>query len=68
MNVTVSLAYPRMYLRSRDLLEILLSCGVDINAADYDKRTALHLASSEGNIHVVQLLLDRGAPRPFSVA
>ena len=28
---------------SRDLLEILLSCGVPVNAKDYDGRTALHV-------------------------
>ena len=26
-----------------------------------DKRTALHLAASEGNIHIVTTLLDKGA-------
>ena len=33
---------------SRDLLEIMLKCGVHANAKDYDARTALHLAASEG--------------------
>ena len=31
-----------------------------INMADYDKRTALHLASSEGHESVVRFLLDEG--------
>lgn len=34
---------------------------VDINAGDYDKRTALHLAAGEGHTDVVQLLCERGA-------
>ena len=32
---------------SLDLLKVMLSCGVMVNAADYDKRTCLHLAASE---------------------
>ena len=39
----------------------MASNGVQINAADYDKRTALHLAASEGNKPVVEFLLDSGA-------
>lgn len=34
---------------------------VDINAGDYDKRTALHLAAGEGHADVIQLLCERGA-------
>lgn len=34
---------------------------VDVNCADYDKRTPLHLASAEGRLDVVKLLLDKGA-------
>lgn len=33
----------------------------DINAGDYDKRTALHLAAGEGHCDVVALLCDAGA-------
>ena len=32
---------------SFDLLTIMLTCGVHVNAADYDMRTCLHLAASE---------------------
>lgn len=35
--------------------------GVSANLADYDKRTALHLASCEGCTEIVILLLDKGA-------
>ncbi|PON43050.1 Serine/threonine protein kinase [Parasponia andersonii] len=38
-----------------------LEKGVEPNLADYDKRTALHLASSEGCTEIVVLLLDKGA-------
>lgn len=38
-----------------------LEKGVELNLADYDKRTALHLASSEGRSEIVVLLLERGA-------
>ena len=34
---------------------------VDINGSDYDKRTGLHLAASEGHIDVVRFLLENGA-------
>ena len=33
---------------SLELLKILLECGCAVNSADYDGRTALHLACSEG--------------------
>jgi len=35
--------------------------AVDVNRGDYDKRTALHLASGEGHLDVVRFLCKRGA-------
>lgn len=37
--------------------------GMRMDAADYDGRTALHLACAEGHLHVVKLLLEQcGVP------
>jgi ankyrin repeat protein len=42
---------------------LALACDdvLDINKGDYDKRTALHLASSEGHYDVVEILIKHGA-------
>ncbi|XP_059307226.1 potassium channel SKOR-like isoform X2 [Lycium ferocissimum] len=44
-----------------DLLRRLLSNGVDPNTKDYDQRTPLHLASSQGQYPMAKLLLGAGA-------
>lgn len=38
----------------------LVARGVDLDSADYDGRTAIHLAASEGRDQVVAFLLERG--------
>ncbi|MGE3800489.1 MAG: glutaminase A [Candidatus Kapaibacterium sp.] len=46
-------------------LQHLLARGLDINAADYDGRTAIHLAASEGHAEFVRILIEKGAnPNP----
>ena len=40
-----------------DEMEHLLRYGANANAADYDMRTALHIASAEGHLGVVQVHL-----------
>lgn len=44
-----------------DEIKRLIAHGVDVNKGDYDKRTAMHLASTEGHIKVVEYLLNKGA-------
>eukprot|EP01117_Protostelium_nocturnum_P013044 TRINITY_DN4839_c0_g1_i1.p1 TRINITY_DN4839_c0_g1~~TRINITY_DN4839_c0_g1_i1.p1 ORF type:complete len:795 (-),score=289.99 TRINITY_DN4839_c0_g1_i1:45-2387(-) len=45
-----------------DLIRSILDEGqVDVNDCDYDKRTALHVAASEGNLQTVEILVDYGA-------
>ncbi len=47
---------------SLDTLEAMrTNYGADLTAADYDKRTPLHVAASEGNMEVVEYLLRHGA-------
>lgn len=55
----ISLIYAATY-GDLDEITMLEANGVDLNAADYDGRTALHLASAEGREEVVEYLLNKG--------
>ena len=41
----------------------LIKQGIDVNTADYDNRTALHIAVASSNDDIVQFLLDNGADK-----
>lgn len=41
-------------------IKLLIKSKCDANAADYDARTCLHLAASEGNLQVIRELITRG--------
>mgnify|MGYP006127291203 FL=1 len=43
------------------MLQQLIRSGADPSCADYDKRTALHIAASEGQHAAVVLLIQCGA-------
>ena len=38
----------------------LVGLGTELNAADYDGRTALHLAASEGQVEVLRFMCEKG--------
>lgn len=43
------------------VIRLLLFCGADVDIVDEGGRTPLHLAVSQGNVIMTQLLLERGA-------
>eukprot|EP00906_Rhabdomonas_costata_P004480 RCo006610 len=56
----------RLCQKARDgdidaLTELLKGSDISVNDADYDKRTALHLAAAEGHLEVVRFLLGQKA-------
>eukprot|EP00040_Diaphanoeca_grandis_P024323 m.133538 g.133538 ORF g.133538 m.133538 type:complete len:960 (-) comp29681_c0_seq2:421-3300(-) len=44
-----------------DALDRLFTAGVDVNTADYDGRTALHIGAAKGNADVVEMVLSHKA-------
>ncbi len=65
VNQTTSLDEFRLiyaaYYGDLFMLKILFNIGVGINGQDYDARSALHLASSEGKLEAVKFLVENGA-------
>ncbi|KAK6054559.1 glutaminase [Cooperia oncophora] len=52
---------PAMYVaRSRDMVALrrLYMQGVDLSTSDYDRRTPLHVAASEGDLNMVKFLVN----------
>lgn len=43
------------------LLQRLIKAGIDVNSSDYDFRTPAHIASAEGNVSALRVLLQHGA-------
>ena len=41
-------------------IQRLVARGIDLEGADYDLRTPLHLAAAEGQERIVQLFIDQG--------
>ncbi len=46
---------------NRDLIQVLIDQGADVNGTGAHGETALMTAASQGNLELVQLLLDQGA-------
>jgi len=44
-----------------EAVKMCLDAGIDVNAADFEGRTALHGAAHKGRTAVIQLLVDHGA-------
>ena len=47
--------------KTAELKSRIVDGGVDANTADYDGRTAIHLAAATGNVEMIQMLADSGA-------
>ena len=58
---TAALGVAALPRERRGRLKLLLLAGCDLNAADYDARTALHLSAFEGNLHIVNELVKSDA-------
>lgn len=43
-----------------DTVQKLLAAGLSVNSVDYDKRTTLHMACLEGNVKIVDTLIEAG--------
>ena len=46
---------------NEDIIKLLISKGVDVNAVDKDINTPLHIACTNNNFDIIKLLIDNGA-------
>jgi glutaminase len=53
-----------VYEGDMQLLRRLLHAGARADAEDYDKRTALHIAASDGNMPAVRHAAGQGGTQP----
>ena len=44
----------------KEVVELLIEKGIDINQTNKDGRNALHLATERGHKEIVQLLIEKG--------
>lgn len=50
-----------MFTRQKDVAELLIAKGADMNAKDNEERTVLSLAKEKGYEEIVELSLKHGA-------
>ena len=43
-----------------DTVKRVLAEGLPVNSVDYDERTTLHMACMEGNVKIVETLIEAG--------
>lgn len=60
-STTLQSIHPLARAGNVEYLKRLLEYGANPDSADYDFRTALHIASAEGYFLVAKLLVDHGA-------
>lgn len=55
------ISMPSHLRRDVILLRRLLKAGINVDAVDYDKRAAVHIAAAEGNVAALKVLVEDGA-------
>ena len=51
-----------------EVLKLMVKAGVPVNVVDYDGRSCLHLASSEGNLPIVRHLIESAKGMKLNIA